>query len=80
MKPTLPSYSNAFDCDETAALAAAFDQACRSMHDWGQPDIIREIIAKRIIEVAGNGERDPDRLCYRALRALGFNERVLPPA
>jgi hypothetical protein len=60
MKSILPSHSNAvFDCDETAVLTAAFDQACRSMHDWGQPEIIREIIAKRIIEVAGKGEPRP---------------------
>jgi hypothetical protein len=44
------------------------------MDDWGQPDIIKEIIAKRIIEVAGKGERDPGQLCERALNSLGFSE------
>jgi hypothetical protein len=35
--------------------------------------LVREIIAKRIIEVARDGERDPDELCVRALKALGFS-------
>jgi hypothetical protein len=79
MNTILPSFSTAaFDEEATAAMAEAYDKACQSMHDWGQPDIVKEIIAKRIIELAGKGERDPDRLCERALRALGFNEKPLP--
>jgi hypothetical protein len=27
-------------------MAEAYDNACRSMCDWAQPDIIKEIIAK----------------------------------
>jgi hypothetical protein len=64
----------AFDHEATAAMAEAYDTACQSMDDWGQPDIIKEIIAKRIIEVAGKGERDPGQLCERALNSLGFSE------
>jgi hypothetical protein len=48
-----------------------------SLHDNGQPDLVRQIIAKRIIEVARKGERDPDELCARALRALGFRIRQI---
>jgi hypothetical protein len=33
-----------------------------------------EIIAKRIIEVACDGERDPDEACARASRAFGFQQ------
>jgi hypothetical protein len=33
-----------------------------------------EIIAKRIIEVACDGERDPNEVCARALRAFGFQQ------
>jgi hypothetical protein len=44
------------------------------MHDWGQPDNIKETIAKRIVKLAGRGERDPDQLCEQALKSLGFNE------
>jgi hypothetical protein len=67
----------AFDYDATRAMGKAFDRACHSLHDVGQPDLVREIIAKRIIEVAHNGERDPDELCARALQALGFSLRQI---
>jgi hypothetical protein len=53
-------------------MDAAFDKTCQSLHDAGQPDIIKEIIAKRIISLARDGERDPDRLCEETLKALGF--------
>ena len=74
MKPFLPSSGGEFDYEAPAAMAEAYDKACRSMHDWGQPDIIQEIIAKRISAVARRGERDPDQLCEQALKSLGFSE------
>jgi hypothetical protein len=63
-----------FDPEATAAMMEAYDKACRSMHDWGQPVVMREIIAKRIIQLAARGEQDPDQLCEQALRSLGFSE------
>jgi hypothetical protein len=67
----------AFDDDATQVMGKAFDRACQSLHDNGQPDLVRQIIAKRIIEVARKGERDPDELCARALQALGFRIRQI---
>ncbi len=63
----------AFDAKVTYAMGEAFDCACRALHDQGQPDIVQEVIAKRIIELAKAGEHDPDRLCERVLKALGFH-------
>ena len=40
------------------------------LHDRGQPDIVNEVIAERIISLAKKGERDPDKLCEGALVAL----------
>jgi hypothetical protein len=65
----------AFDYDATQAMGEAFDRVCHCLHDIGQPALVREIVARRIIEVARGGERDPDELCARALRALGFGRR-----
>jgi hypothetical protein len=74
MANLLPFFSNAaFDQNATRAMGKAFDRACHSLHDIGQADLVREIIAKRIIEVTRDGERDPDELCLRALKALGFS-------
>jgi len=52
----------------------AYDRARQSMQDWGQPEIINETVAKRIIEVAQQGESDPDQICELALKSLGFSE------
>jgi len=61
----------AFDPETVKVLCDAYDRARRSLHDTGQPYIVSEIIAKRIISLASLGERDPDKLCEGALKALG---------
>ena len=65
----------AFDYDATRAMGEAFDRACYCLYDIGEPALVRELVARRIIEVAHGGERDPDELCARALQALGFGRR-----
>jgi hypothetical protein len=78
MAGILPFFRGAaFDYDLTQAMGEAFERACHSLHDLGQPDLVRDIIARRIIEVARRGERDPDELCARALQALGFGNRKI---
>jgi len=34
--------------DSGRAMGKAFDRACHSLHDIGQPDLVREIIANEI--------------------------------
>jgi hypothetical protein len=64
----------AFDDDVTALLGEAFDAACRELHDKGQPPIVHELIATRIIEAAKKGERDPGKLRDAGLSALGLKD------
>lgn len=52
-------------------MREAFDAACKDLHDTGQPDLVYEVIAKRIIEAVKSGERDPEKLTDRALTAFG---------
>jgi hypothetical protein len=61
-----------FDPDTAAMLGAVFDKTIVALHDSGQPEIVREAIAKRIIALAAKGERNPDHLCEAALAALGL--------
>jgi hypothetical protein len=61
---------NSFDPETLAILSAAYDKAIVGLHDSGQPEIVREIIAKKIIALAMKGERDADRLCASALAAI----------
>lgn len=61
-----------FEPETVAILAEAYEKARKSLHDKGQPEIVQEIIAKRIVAAARLGERDPDKLCEAALSlALG---------
>ena len=60
-----------FDPETIVLLREAYEKACKSLHDTGQPDIVTEIIVQRIIALAKKGERDPDKLCADALSALG---------
>ena len=50
-----------------ALLIEAYDRALAALRDGGQPDIVQEIIARRIIEAAPRGERNLDRLCDAGL-------------
>ena len=52
-------------------MGEAFDRACKELHDKGQPEIVYEVIARRIIEAVKNGERDPIRLRNAGLAAFG---------
>jgi hypothetical protein len=63
-----------FDDEVTALLGGAFDAACRELHDKGQPSIVYELIATRIIEAAKKGERNIDKLRDAGLSALGLQE------
>lgn len=63
--------NSVFDDLATKAMGEAFDAACKDLHDAGQPSLAYETIAKRIIEAARSGERDPDILRDRALTAFG---------
>ena len=56
-----------FDADAVRAMTLAFDRALRELHDKGQPDIVKEVLANRIIQAASAGERDSERLCEIAL-------------
>jgi hypothetical protein len=65
------SPAGVFDDRATKVMGEAFDAACKDLHDTGQPDLVYEAIAKRIIEAAKSGERDPEKLRDWALTAFG---------
>ena len=60
-----------FDDVAMRAMGAAFDQACDALGSFGVTE--REIVAKRIIEVAKLGERDQSRLYRHAVDGLGID-------
>jgi hypothetical protein len=56
-----------FESQTIDILVQAFDLACKQMQDKGQPDIVYDTIARRIVEIAEAGERDVSRLAEGAL-------------
>jgi len=52
----------AFDPQAVKALAATYDDACAVLHVVDRADALATIVAKKIIEHAQQGERDPIRL------------------
>jgi hypothetical protein len=62
----------AFNPEDVAVLATAYDKAIKQLRGDGFTELVREIIAKRIIDAALKGERDPDRLCTSAIALIGF--------
>ena len=53
-------------------MNSAYGKACRMLHDKGQPVLVQEVIAQRIVEIAKAGERDPNKICDRVLADLGL--------
>ena len=54
------------------AMSSAYARACKMLHDRGQPALVQEVIAARIVMIAKSGERDPRRICERVLKGLGL--------
>ena len=57
----------AFEPEATAAMGEAFDTACKELCDVGQLQMVRKVVAQRIIAAARRGELDPVRLRTAAL-------------
>jgi hypothetical protein len=59
-----------FDPEAAAVLGVAYDKAIKALGSGSPPTIVEELIAKRIVAQAVQGERDPSRLCEAALRGI----------
>ena len=59
-----------FDAETVRLLGIAFEMAIVTLQKGdGMVSPTRDVIAQKIIELAKAGERDPERLCDRALTA-----------
>ena len=55
-------------------MGEAFDRVCDALGNLSEGVAVREIIAKRIIEVAKTGDRNPSNFYRQALKTLGVHE------
>jgi hypothetical protein len=62
--------SGVFEPEATAAMGEAFETACKELHNTGQHQMVRKVIAQRIIAAASTGDIDPVRLRMAALNGL----------
>jgi hypothetical protein len=60
----------AFNPEDIERLVAAYEDSLRTLKLTDRSDPLTETIAKKLIEVAQTGERDPRLLRRRALAAL----------
>jgi hypothetical protein len=60
----------AFEPEATAAMGEAFDTACKELCEVGRLEMVRKLVAQRIIAVARKGDLDPVCLRAAALSAL----------
>ena len=72
---TTPTQNIWFDDTATSAMGEAFDEACKSLQDFGSAP---ELIANLIIGAAKDGERDFVRLYNRAIKAFGVDDTSMP--
>jgi hypothetical protein len=64
-----------FDDEATNIMGLAFEAACAELQDSNLSNLVREMIAERIIEAAKRGERNPQRLCSIAIAAVGGDRK-----
>jgi hypothetical protein len=70
--PIRPLIENeAFDPEAVQVIAAAFEDALRELGLSDRSDPLVELVARRIITFARQGERDPVKLRDLALKSLG---------
>ena len=67
--------SGSFDPNEIEAMTAAYETALVEIGLVDRDDPLTELIANSILTVAARGERDPEKIKERALRALDIRAR-----
>ena len=61
-----------FGPDEIVRMTTAYEQAFKKLQLVDRTDPKTEVLAKKIIEVARSGERDPSKICDKAIEELGW--------
>jgi hypothetical protein len=64
--------NSAFGPEDIRLLATAYESALRALKLNDRDDPITQLVAKRIIEAAQTGLRDPDSLCATAIKDLSI--------
>jgi hypothetical protein len=73
--PTTPFLAGkAFDPELVRAMSIAFDNVAKELRLRDESEVAREVVAKKIIELAQRGVRDAEALARRVLQELNLGE------
>jgi hypothetical protein len=74
MTSIVPFISNAvFEPADIRLMSDAYSRALEDVYGFGHPNkVVEKLIAAGIMTLTRGGERDPERLCERALAVCGF--------
>ena len=64
-----------FSPEDVSTITKAFEAALRDLGLVNRSDPVAETVARKIIELARTGERDPDRLRDQVLMTYGQSAR-----
>jgi hypothetical protein len=59
-----------FDPETKRVLGVAFEMVCIALRTGDCDDFVKQVIARKIIDLAKAGERNPDLLCEQALKDI----------
>jgi hypothetical protein len=62
--------NNTFEPEHAKAMTTAFDEVCRVIGLAVTDDPIRQLVARKIVDIGMTGERDSKRIFERAMREL----------
>jgi hypothetical protein len=66
----LLEHDHSFDPDEVVLLVGAFESTLADLGLTNREDRVTMIVAQKIVQLAKDGERDPDRLRDEAIKSL----------
>jgi hypothetical protein len=62
--------NSAFQPEMIEVMTGAFEDACDKLGLANRTDALRDLVARKIIEVAQTGERDRGRIAARTIEAI----------
>ena len=62
----------ALEPEEVSELVVAYESALELLRPKDQTESVKEIVARKIFDIARDGEQDPHKVCARALVELGL--------
>jgi hypothetical protein len=63
-----------FSPEEVRSMTLAYEAVRRKLHDRGQPELVNEIIAKRIVDVGRTKALNAAEMANRVLKSFGLPE------